>query len=180
MIPAPNDHALDRAIADVAKQPNGRIDISRDEWLSVLMLLRDTRQWVLALRVKAGDCTLPAARPAEPVGMEPLIREADRLRCDLAAALPELDRLRRVNEQQAGDIADYQQQADVARHNSEQLRDAVEAETIMQVVSYLGNLVEGLGSRAAGHTREAHDAQHELSALHAAAEGIARGNWRAK
>jgi hypothetical protein len=61
MIPPPNDAELAQLIARVQRLPDGRVDISRDELLTILAMLFHAWQWTLALRVKAGERDLAHA-----------------------------------------------------------------------------------------------------------------------
>jgi hypothetical protein len=63
VIPPPNDAEFERMLVNTQRLPAGRIDIGRDEWLSVLALLRDTRAQLFALRATADEP--PACTPVD-------------------------------------------------------------------------------------------------------------------
>jgi hypothetical protein len=159
MITPPSDADLERLLVETQKRSPGRVDIDRDELLVVISLLRDARGWIFALRVKAGDRTLaPKCACTYEAGdsdcakhltcpncgerlagtritkhVDALIREADRMRRDLAAALAERD--------DAHKLADLWRAANSsALAECERLKsalDVVETETAERIAKYV-------------------------------------------
>jgi hypothetical protein len=176
MIPAPNDHELDQIIAAVAKQRDGRSDISTDEWLSALVLLRDTRAQLFALRAQQAD---PLAALATLADLHDAHKLVDLWRA--AATRAENGCLEARRERDA--LSDEVDNLRTLLANAEQRVEATEVQTIMQVVSYLENLVEAHRLRAVdcgrrNDFRSAKEADVQFVALREAAVAIARGDWR--